>query len=97
MAGYHPGQQTTDDYVKRGDVSDAEWNALLAEGWTGRDDDNMEALYPPDDPITGLHVDTMTWPYFTFADPVVYVAVWAESNSVVDAGRIFWNLETEGA
>jgi peptidoglycan hydrolase-like protein with peptidoglycan-binding domain len=52
---------------------------------------------PTGDPVTGLHVDLMTWPYFTFEDPVVYVAVWAESNSTIDAGRMFWNLETEGA
>jgi hypothetical protein len=97
MAGYHPGQQTTDDLVKREDVSEAEWNDLLADRWTGRDDDNMEALYPPDDPVTGLHVDTMSWPYQTFKDPACYLLIWVEDDCVIEPGRIFWHLESEGA
>lgn len=52
---------------------------------------------PTGDPVTGLHVDLMTFPYFTFDDPVVYVAVWSEDDAVIDAGRLFWNLETEGS
>ncbi len=35
------------DYVNLGDVSEAEWNRLLAAGWKGRAGDNVERLYRP--------------------------------------------------
>lgn len=51
------------------------------------------------DPITGLHEDEMTFPYFTFDNnnPVAWVSIWAETDSVVRAGRMFWHLNSEGS
>lgn len=34
-------------FVRLGEVTDEEWEALLREGWQGRAGDHMEALYPP--------------------------------------------------
>jgi hypothetical protein len=52
---------------------------------------------PTGDAVTGVHEDTMTFPYFTFRNPVVYVALWAEADCTLKGGRMFWHLESEGS
>lgn len=37
----------TKPFVKLGEVTDAEWEALKRNGWQGKAGDHMEALYPP--------------------------------------------------
>lgn len=41
-------------------------------------------------PLTGVFEDAAGIGYHTFAEPVLYVAIWAESACRVRAGRIMW-------
>jgi hypothetical protein len=90
---------------------DKQWvrNALDDRGWvyqagkfeqrcgywpgveTGDDGD------PSGDPINGQWQDDAGFGYHTFAEPVLYVAIWPEADCRLRAGRIMWNQLEAGA
>jgi hypothetical protein len=55
---------------------------------TGEEDPN---------PLTGKWKDDAGFSYYTFAQPVLYVAVYADRDTVIPAGRIMWPQLEAGA
>jgi hypothetical protein len=47
--------------------------------------------------LTGVTYDAATYPYRTGRFPVLYVAVWADRDTTIPAGRIMWNQLEPGA
>jgi hypothetical protein len=52
---------------------------------------------PSGDPINGQWEDDTGFGYHTFAEPVLYVAIWPEADCRLRAGRIMWNQLEAGA
>lgn len=49
------------------------------------------------DHLTGRHEDDAGISYHTFAEPVLYVAIYPDRNTVIQPGRIMWNQLEAGA
>lgn len=49
------------------------------------------------DRITGKHYDDAGVSYHTFAEPVLYVAIYPDRDTVVQAGRVMWNQLEAGS
>lgn len=45
------------------------------------------------DPVTGLFLDDGGFDYHTFADPVLYVAIYPDRDTVIKPQRIFWDVQ----
>jgi hypothetical protein len=50
-----------------------------------------------DHPLTGRWKDEAGFSYYTFAQPVIYVAVYADRQTAIPAGRIMWPQLEAGA
>lgn len=72
---------------------------VYLESWGDHD---QPAGYSPgakseDDPLTGVLRDDAQLSYHTFAEPVLWVAIWAADDCVVPPGRIMWQQLEEGS
>lgn len=52
---------------------------------------------PSGAPITGRHEDEASFSFHTFAEPVLYVAIYPDRDTYIKPGRIMWNQLEEGS
>lgn len=57
LSGQYIG--TPEDSVKWGEVTETQWNRLMAQGWKGKAGDGEERIYPPENADTGPY--TLQW------------------------------------
>jgi hypothetical protein len=64
---------------------------------TAEGDESVDGSFAEDAPLTGRWDDEAGFSFHTFADPVLYVAVFPSIDTEIPAGRIMWNQQIVGA
>lgn len=95
--GYSPGKKHHKS--TEAEEPNPEYAPDADENDTGTDDEKVVTVTTTESwgRLTGKHEDDAGVSYHTFADPVVYVAVWVDRDTVVQGGRILWNQLEAGS
>jgi Concanavalin A-like lectin/glucanases superfamily/Putative peptidoglycan binding domain len=95
--GYSPGKKHHKS--KEAEEPNPEYAPDADENDTGTDDERVVTVTTTESwgRLTGKHEDDAGVSYHTFADPVLYVAVWVDRDTVVQGGRIMWNQLEAGS
>lgn len=64
---------------------------------TAEGDESIDGTFFEAAPLTGRWEDEAGFSYHTFADPVLYVAIYPANDTTIPAGRIMENQQTVGA
>jgi len=96
--GYYPKHKRPEVVIT--DEANPDYDPTADTDSTGLDDEptiEVESEGASINPLTGRWKDDAQFGYRTFAQPVLYVAMYADRDTVVPAGRIMWPQLEAGA